>query len=109
MPIYYHDGFVVPTLPPKDPDSDEWFGLDYSLLDAENIASSSWLIDDVPVSVDGDEVNGLTFRGALAEAKRTRIRLSGGILGREYRITNRCSTNLTPQDDKSFLFLVQNQ
>lgn len=108
MPTYYHDGLNPPELPPKDPDSDEWFGLDYSLIDSETILFSSWLIDDVPVTNDGDAVNGLVFKGAIIDPKRTRVRLAGGVLGREYRITNRYGTSLTPIDDKSFTFLIAN-
>jgi len=104
--VYYHDGVVIPTLPPKDPNSDEWFGFDYSLLDGEYILHSSWLINDTLVE-PGDTVDGMTFEDSIMASNKTRVRLSGSTKGVVYEITNRYGTNVQPSLDRSFYLNIQ--
>lgn len=100
--VIYHNGIDVPELNPKDPDSDNWFGFDFSLATGEQITASSWLIDGEAVTSDGDEVNGLVYHDKTHDSTKTRVRLSGGVVDRKYRVTCRYTTTLVPSDDKSF-------
>ena len=104
--VYYHDGVVIPTLTPKGPDDDEWFGFDFSLLDNDAITGSAWLINGIEVTNPGDVVDGLMFGGKVNDTRKTRVRLSGGLLGNTYRITNRYSTTRIPTILRSFEFVI---
>lgn len=99
--IVYHDGKNIPELDPKDPDSDTWYGIEYTLDDGEFITADSWLIDGEPVTT-GVIVKGLEFVSGARNGVYTKVNLKGGIEGTRYLITNRFSTNQVPSDDRSF-------
>lgn len=72
----------------KDPHAVEWFGIDWAerlqgdaVFAADTIVSSDWV---VPV--------GLTEEDAMSMTKAAGVKLSGGIVGTTYRVTNRIMT-----------------
>jgi hypothetical protein len=102
MALIIHDGEISPIAPTKDPQSDVWYGFEYSLESGEVITGSDWLIDDVLVTA-GQSVNGLNFVDKDNSGSVTKCRLSGGSAGSIYRVTNRLSTSATPSDDRTML------
>lgn len=101
MALIYHDGKSIPTAYPKDIHSDVWYGFDYELETGETITSSAWLIDGVAVTNAGDSVNGMAYQAKDTAGQYTKLRLTGGIVGTTYTITNRITTTSTPSDDRS--------
>lgn len=72
----------------KDPNSVEWFGVDWSerlqgdeVFAADTIASSSWVVP-----------TGLTQADAMSMTKAAGVKLSGGVVGTAYQVTNRIVT-----------------
>ena len=101
-----HDGKNIPTVDPKDPDSDVWYGFTYTLEDAETISSSVWLINGTEVT-NGQTVDGLTFVDSSFSGNVVKARLLGGVLPDLYKVTNRSSSNVTPLDDRSMYIRVK--
>lgn len=106
MALIYHDGIVIPTLTPKGPNDDEWFGFDFSLLDNDAIISSDWMINWTEVASQGDAVDGLVYGGKSNDTRKTRVRISGGVVGNEYLITNVYSTSRIPTQLRSFKLII---
>ena len=100
MFVVEHDGKNIPTVGPKDVDSDVWYGFTYDLEDGEVITSSEWLINGVAIVIAGVQ-DTLTLEQASLVSNVTRANLSGGTLGVRFKLTNRISTTNTPLDDKS--------
>lgn len=82
------------TTPPinsfvKDPDSVEWFGVDWTdrlagelpLVAADTISTSSWTIPA-----------GLTSVATMKTSAATGVKLSGGTLGEKYTLVNEIVT-----------------
>lgn len=101
-----HDGENIPTVSPKDPDSDVWYGFTYTLESGETISSSTWLINNVPVS-NGQTEDGLTLNTSSIQDEVTKANIAGGTLGTRYLLTNRTVTNVTPSDDKSMHIFIR--
>jgi hypothetical protein len=101
----------------KDPDASEWpKGIDWTdylkAIDAaETITTSTWAISggdiaspptpDTTLTVDSDSI----VTGSL----KTQVKLSGGTLGRKYRVTNSIETSSGVTDDRSFVVLIQDK
>ena len=103
------------ALKPKDPDSEEPYGFDWTpyleeLSASETIATSTWAIDggdsaDVPLPAT---VLTIESSGIVSGAKKTQVVLSGGTPGQRYRVRNRIATSsgAVPVDDRSFRVLI---
>lgn len=81
----------------KDPDA----LLDYRLnwrpwLRGAVIAASEWEVPD-----------GLTEESSSFDDKTTTVRLSGGIAGVEYTVTNHITTDTGLEDERSFVIVAQ--
>lgn len=86
----------------KDPDAVLFYGVDWSdwLGEGETIATSEWLLPE------GDElVNEADFSDNIT----TTIKLSGGVAGQDYIITNRIETSAGQTDDRSITILCRNR
>jgi hypothetical protein len=85
----------------KDPQARIDHAIDWSLyLAGQSIVASVW-------SVIPEEPNGLEVDTAAFAAARTAARLSGGIAGRLYRLTNRVTLSDGQTDERSSLFRVE--
>lgn len=107
--IVVHDGKTIPTLDPKDPNSEIWIGFKLKgLQDGDVITSYSFLINDQEVTTPGDEVDGLTYQGKDANGTDTaKVLLHAGTEFNEYKLTLRFSTPSIPSDDRSATFMVR--
>ena len=105
MTILIHNGVSPTSASPKDIDSDVWYGFTYTLEEGEVLLSSTWLINDVEVTPT-DTVDSLLFIESVFSGTTTKIRVSGGVRGKRYKVTNRFTTNLVPSDDRSLLFSI---
>lgn len=72
----------------KDPDATEWFGVDWTerlqgdqVFAADTIVSSDWIVP-----------NGLTEEDDMWMTKAAGVKLSGGVMGTTYQVTNRITT-----------------
>lgn len=72
----------------KDPQAIEWFGVDWTerlqgdgVFAADSIVSSDWI---VPVGLDEEDDMSMT--------KAAGVKLSGGVVGTTYKVTNRIVT-----------------
>lgn len=97
----------------KDPNAASWpKGIDYTnyLADldaAETISSSTWAI----YTPSGVVSTSLVSVGSsiVAGQKKTQIKLSGGVLGTTYTVTNSITTSSGVIDDRSFFVKVEQQ
>lgn len=81
---------------PKDPDAIRDFGIDWTPdIGNATIASSEWLLDGVAWPVDAD----LEKVSAAFTNTNTTIRLSGGVKGEDYEVTNRVTLSNDEVDD----------
>jgi hypothetical protein len=91
----------------KDPDAVLVYAMNWDAwLPAEaEISSSTWTISgpDAALSKDSEAV--------VVGDRATRLRLSGGTLGKRYTVTNRIVTNESPAqtEDRSFTIRVRNR
>jgi len=89
----------------KDPDAELNYVMDWTLWlgDDAEISVSEWIITgpDSDLVVDSDEI--------MAGSLKTQAFLSGGTLGRAYTLTNRITTNETPDriDDRSVTLRIR--
>lgn len=88
---------------PKDPDSEEVFGINWTaylaeIADDETIASSSWTVP-----------SGLTEESDSFTDTHANVKLSGGVVGATYRVTNRITTSGGTTDDESLIISVAEQ
>lgn len=104
--IIVHNGYKIPTAPPKDTDGIVWYGFDYPLESGESIISSAWLINNTPVSEPDTVIDGLKFKLKATADNITKVQLAEGINNRVYTLTNRISTNKVPSNDYSFYMKV---
>lgn len=102
-----HDGSNIPTVDPKDPDSDSWYEFTLALQAGETLNSIAWLINGTLVN-DTDTVDGLQFVTSDVSGEAFRAKLSGGTLNQFYVLTVRYSTNQQPSEDRSMRFRVIN-
>lgn len=84
----------------KDPDAILDYPMDWSswLETGETLVTSSWLVD-----------NGLTKDSENNTTTASVVWLSGGVAGQTYLVTNRITTSLGRQEDRSFRIKVQNR
>lgn len=92
---------------PKDPDSTEPYGIDWTAYLAELggavlVGTSEW-----EVSPAGELT--LTNQTIVSGSKKTQVTLSGGVVGKTYTVRNRIETNSIPVviDDRSFYVQVK--
>lgn len=87
---------------PKDPDTDEWFGIDWGdesrYLGTDTIATSTWVLEA-----------GLTKLAQNNTTKIGKVKIRGGVIGGgtiktdnnssryTYRITNEITTNISQE------------
>ncbi|MES0071927.1 hypothetical protein [Mesorhizobium sp. M0058] len=84
---------------PKDPDAIRDFGIDWTpdLPDDVTITASTWLLDGAAWVGGGDLVKvGSSFTGT-----NTTVRISGGVAGTTYLVTNRIVMSDGEEDDFS--------
>ncbi|MET0360734.1 MAG: hypothetical protein ABW048_03175 [Sphingobium sp.] len=85
----------------KDPQARIDHAIDWSpYLGAQGVVASLWTV--VP-----QEQGGLAIDEDAAEDQRTSARLSGGIVGRVYRLTNRVTLSDGQVDERSMTFRVE--
>ena len=85
----------------KDPEARIDHAIDWSAyLAGQSIVASNW-------SVTPDEAGGVQVEADAHEAERTSARLSGGLVGRVYRVTNRVTLSDGQIDERSVTFRVE--
>ncbi|GBH30431.1 phage fiber-tail adaptor protein [Sphingobium xenophagum] len=85
----------------KDADSSIDHGIDWSAhLAGQSIAASLWSVAPV-------EAGGLSVEASAIEGLRTSVRVSGGLIGRLYRLTNRVTLSDGQVDARSVTFRVE--
>lgn len=79
----------------KDPESIEWFGIDWARwLESDTIASSSWMVP-----------SGLTLTAQENTTTVAKVKLGGGIVGTTYQVVNHIVTVGGEENDCS-LYIV---
>ncbi len=85
----------------KDPQAQIDHAIDWSAwLAGQTLAASEW-------RVEPDEAAGVTVEAAAFEAQRSSARLTGGRLGRVYRLTNRVTLTDGQVADRSVTIRVE--
>ena len=85
----------------KDPEARVDFAIDWALyLDGQTIVASAW-------SVDPDEDGGIAVDENSFEPARTAARLSGGVLGRSYWVSNLVTLSDGSADSRSIILRVE--
>lgn len=108
MPLTVDDGQLIL----KDPDAIRVYTWDYDdhLSASATVITSIWLISAISPSTTD---TALTYDSAsiLAGSRTTQVRLLGGTLGQKYQVTNRFTTNESPQqgEDKSIYVLIETE
>lgn len=86
----------------KDPDAVLDYGFDWGTDDwlesGETIVDSVWVVES-GITKDSDSLSSLL----------TKIWLSGGTAGEQYRINNKVTTSAGRIDERSFVVLVENR
>lgn len=75
----------------KDPSARRDYGWTWTLEQDDRITASQWL-----------DVDGLTLTESTHDDTRTTIWVAGGVVGKEYDVTNRVTTEQGRVDEKSF-------
>lgn len=85
----------------KDPQARVDHAIDWSAyLAQQSLVASLW-------TVSPQEDGGLQVEDAVFEAQRSSARLSGGIVGRVYRLTNRVTLSDGQVDERSVTMRVE--
>lgn len=85
----------------KDPDAIVDYAIDWApYLDGRTIVVSAW-------SVAPDEAGGIAIAEASFDGARTAARVSGGILGHGYSLTNHVTLSDGSGDDRSIVLRVE--
>jgi hypothetical protein len=93
------------TLLLKDPAAVLDYAIDWGggyLADGEFLSESSW-------SVDPDEADGVAIVGSNIDDRLAMVQASGGICGRNYRLSNRIVTGSGRTDERSIVLRVENR
>lgn len=98
IPIRYQGR---PTqMPPKDPNATLKYGVDWEdYLEGETITASEWIAE-----------SGITVESSSFDATSTAARLSGGVDGKRYQVTNRITytgEGGTSVDDRTILIPIR--
>lgn len=80
----------------------DWLGYLSGVTPPLTIASSTWVVSPV-------ETGGLAMSSEAVEGSKTSLRLSAGIVGHTYRVTNRITVAGGLTDERSFLVRVENR
>lgn len=82
----------------KDPDAELDYYADWTdwLLDGDAIATSSWTVP-----------TGITSVSESNDDTAAMIKLSGGLLGKDYRVTNHIVTDTGLEDDRTLTICVR--
>jgi len=87
----------------KDPQARIDHGIDWSAsLTSQSVTDSLWSVSPV-------EAGGLAVEDGGLEAARARVRLSGGLVGRLYRVTNSVTLSDGQALERSVTFRVEEQ
>lgn len=85
----------------KDPGARVDHGIDWAAyLAGQSVMASAWEVAPV-------EAGGLTVEASAFEAQRTSARLSGGVVGHVYRLTNRVTLSDGQVDERSVTIRVE--
>jgi len=85
----------------KDPHSRIDYAIDWApYLDGQTVAASSWTVSPA-------ETGGIVVDEASFEPGRTAARLSGGIVGHSYSISNRVTLSDGSSDERSLVLRVE--
>ena len=85
----------------KDPDAQVDYAIDWALyLDGQTIVDSAW-------SVEPDEAGGLVVDEDSFALERTAARLSGGVVGHSYSISNLVTLTDGSADARSIILRVE--
>lgn len=86
----------------KDPEAALVHEVDWEAgyLDGLSLVSSSWAVDPS---------GGLELEEPLIEGGRTRVRISGGVRGAVYRVTNRVTLSDGGTDERSLVLRVEDR
>ena len=85
----------------KDPQARVDHAIDWSAyLAGQNLVASQW-------TVSPQETGGVVVEGAAFQAQRSSARLSGGVAGRVYRLTNRVTLSDGQVDERSVTMRVE--
>ena len=85
----------------KDPQARIDHAIDWSVyLAGQSVVESLW-------TVTPDDAGGVAIDAEALEPQRTSARLSGGAVGRIYRVTNRVTLSDGQCDERSCLFRVE--
>lgn len=96
----------------QDPNDERVYGLNW---DDENLPEGVTLADagTITITAEGEESPTLEYDqlALMAGSRSARVRLSGGTLGRTYRVAHRIVTSENPDQTKeqSFRVLIQNR
>jgi hypothetical protein len=100
----------------KDPDSVEPEMVDWTIWLAElgdgvEIVTSTWVVTGGDATAAPATVLGTASPSILPGALTTKVYLTGGTLGRRYRVTNKVITNTSPvtNADRSFYVKIADQ
>ncbi|SEI85545.1 hypothetical protein SAMN05518849_1011122 [Sphingobium sp. AP50] len=85
----------------KDPDARIDHGVDWSAyLAGQSLVASGWTVAPV-------ETGGLVVEASAFEAQRSSARLSGGVIGHVYRLTNRVTLSDGQVDERTLTIRVE--
>ncbi|MEC3949785.1 phage fiber-tail adaptor protein [Sphingobium sp. HWE2-09] len=85
----------------KDPQARVDHAIDWSAyLAGQSLVASQW-------TVSPQEMGGVVVEGAAFQAQRSSARLSGGVAGRVYRLTNRVTLSDGQVDERSVTMRVE--
>lgn len=86
----------------KDPGARIDYAVDWgaAYLDGQAVSASSW-------AVEPDEAGGIAIAAHAFDAARASVTLSGGMIGRLYRVTNRVTLTDGQIDERSIALRVE--
>jgi len=88
----------------KDPVAILDYGIDWGrqYLDGDLLATSSW-------SVEPAEDGGVMVLASSFDDRSSRVKLSGGVAGRLYRVSNHVATAAGREDSRSLVLRVESR
>ena len=97
--MFTHNGRTIPLAPVQDPNNKDTWGADWSdiLQDGVTLAKSRFILPNDLVSID-----------EWCTPTHTKIRMSGGIAGKNYTLTNRIIDSEGNTLDRSMFIVCQN-
>ena len=84
-----HAGLAPVRVPPLDPDSEKTYGVDWSeFLGTRVMVSSAWIVPAGITSI-AEQTDVTVIVGDVAHTHVNTIKLTGGVVGQYYTVTNR--------------------